>query len=209
MDEPLRFISFEGPEGSGKSTQAARLAARLRARGVAAVLTHEPGGTDLGREVRRWLLHQGVAMSPEAEFLLYSADRAEHVRTVLEPALAAGSFVICDRFVDSSYAYQGYGRGLDLAWLRAVSEGILHGVRPSLTFLLDLPPERGLARLAGRDRLEGESLAFHRRVREGYRSLAQSEPARFVVLDAELPADELEARIDREVISRWPSLSGF
>jgi len=209
MDEPLRFISFEGPEGSGKSTQAARLAAWLRQQGAQATLTHEPGGTELGREVRRWLLHQGATMSAEAEFLLYSADRAEHVRTVIEPALAAGAFVISDRFVDSSYAYQGYGRGLDLAWLRAVSAGILRGVRPGLTFLLDLPPERGLARLAERDRLEGESLAFHRRVRAGYRALARGEPERFVILDAELPQEELEARIVQEVRNRWPGLNGF
>ena len=208
MGEPLRFISFEGPEGSGKSTQAGRLAAWLRARGASVTLTREPGGTLLGQEIRSWLLHREEPMGEEAEFLLYSADRAEHLRTIVRPALAEGAFVISDRFVDSSYAYQGYGRGLDLDWLRAVSAGILRGVRPSLTFLLDLPPERGLARLAGRDRLEGESLEFHRRVREGYRSLARSEPERFVVLDAELPADELENRITREVITRWPSLSG-
>lgn len=207
MAEPLRFISFEGPEGSGKSTQAGRLASWMRGQGATVTLTHEPGGTELGREVRRWLLHQGVGMSPEAEFLLYSADRAEHVRTVLEPALAAGGFVVSDRFVDSSYAYQGYGRGLDLDWLRAVSEGILR-VRPSLTFLLDLPPEEGLARLSGRDRLEGESLAFHRRVREGYLALAAAEPQRFVVLDARRPPGELEARIRKEVSDRWPDLSG-
>ncbi len=207
MAEPLRFVSFEGPEGSGKSTQAGRLAAWMRGQGATVTLTHEPGGTELGREVRRWLLHHDASMSAEAEFLLYSADRAEHVRTVLEPALAAGGFVVSDRFVDSSYAYQGYGRGLDLDWLRAVSEGILR-VRPSLTFLLDLPPEEGLARLRGRDRLEGESLAFHRRVREGYLALAAAEPQRFVVLDARRPAGELEACIRKEVSDRWTDLSG-
>lgn len=209
MDEPLRFISFEGPEGAGKSTQAARLATWLRQQGVQVTLTHEPGGTDLGREVRRWLLHRGAAMSAEAEFLLYSADRAEHVRTVIAPVLATGAFVISDRFVDSSYAYQGYGRGLDLSWLRSVSEGILGDVRPSLTFLLDLPPERGLARRDDHDRLEAESLTFHRRVREGYRALAAREPERFVILDAELSVEALEARITQEVKNRWPSLSGF
>ncbi len=208
MGEPLRFISFEGPEGSGKSTQAGRLSVWLRGLGATVTLTHEPGGTALGEEIRRWLLHCDADMGPEAEFLLYSADRAEHVRTVLEPALAGGNFVICDRFVDSSYAYQGYGRGLDLSWLRAVSKKILR-VQPSLTFLLDLPPEQGLKRLADRDRLEGESLEFHRRVRKGYLDLASTEPGRYVVLNATLPEHELARRIQEEVSKRWPGLSGL
>ena len=208
MGEPLRFISFEGPEGSGKSTQAARLAARLRERGADVTLTREPGGTELGRQIRTWLLHRDQAMGREAEFLLYSADRAEHLRTVVRPALGRGGFVISDRFVDSSYAYQGYGRGLDLDWLRAVSAGILGDVRPGLTFLLDLPPEEGLARLAGRDRLEGESLEFHRRVRAGYRELAARDPERWVVLDALRPPEALQSVVLKEVTRRWPSLSG-
>ena len=208
MDEPLRFISFEGPEGSGKSTQAARLAARLRERGADVTLTREPGGTELGRQIRTWLLHRDQAMGREAEFLLYSADRAEHLRMVVRPALERGGFVISDRFVDSSYAYQGYGRGLDLDWLRAVSAGILGDVRPGLTFLLDLPPEEGLARLAGRDRLEGESLEFHRRVRAGYRELAARDPERWIVLDALRPPEALQSVVLEEVTRRWPSLSG-
>ncbi len=205
MNKPLRFVTFEGPEGSGKSTQAARLAARLRERGADVTLTREPGGTELGRRIRAWLLHRDEPMGHEAEFLLYSADRAEHLRTVVRPALERGGFVISDRFVDSSYAYQGYGRGLDLDWLRAVSAGILGDVRPALTFLLDLPPEEGLARLAGRDRLEGESLAFHRRVRAGYLELARREPDRWVVLDALSDSETLERRIFEEVSRRWPA----
>ncbi len=203
MNAPLRFVTFEGPEGAGKTTQAARLAEWLRTRGLEAVLTREPGGTELGREVRRWLLHRPEGMSAEAEFLLYSADRAEHLRRVVRPGLERGAFVISDRFVDSSYAYQGYGRGLDLDWLRAVSRGIVGETRPALTVLLDLPPEEGLARLSGRDRLEGEPAAFHARVRQGYLELARAEPERFLVLDAREDPESLAARIREEVNRRW------
>ena len=203
MSEPLRFITFEGPEGSGKSTQARRLAEWLESRSATVRLTYEPGDTELGRELRRWLLHRQKPMSAAAEFLLYSADRAEHVKSVIAPALAAGGFVISDRFVDSSYAYQGYGRGLDLGWLRQVSAGVIGGYMPALTILLDLPPEVGLARFEGRDRLEGESLAFHERVRKGYLELAAAEPGRFVVVNAELPAEAVFARIVAAVQERW------
>ncbi len=203
MGEPLRFITFEGPEGAGKTTQAVRLAEWLRARGLEAVLTREPGGTELGREVRHWLLHRPEGMSAQAEFLLYSADRAEHLRRVVRPGLERGAFVISDRFVDSSYAYQGYGRGLDLDWLRAVSRGIVGETRPALTVLLDLPPEEGLARLRGRDRLEGEPAAFHAQVRQGYLELARAEPERFLVLDAREDPESLAARIREEVSRRW------
>ena len=203
MSEPLRFITFEGPEGSGKSTQARRLAEWLESRSATVRLTYEPGDTELGRELRRWLLHRQKPMSAAAEFLLYSADRAEHVKSVIAPALAAGGFVISDRFVDSSYAYQGYGRGLDLGWLRQVSAGVIGGYMPALTILLDLPPEVGLARFEGRDRLEGESLAFHERVRKGYLELAAAEPERFVVVNAELPAETVFVRIVAAVRERW------
>ncbi len=203
MSEPLRFITFEGPEGSGKSTQARRLAEWLESRGATVRLTYEPGDSELGRELRRWLLHRQKPMSAAAEFLLYSADRAEHVKNVIAPALAAGGFVISDRFVDSSYAYQGYGRGLELDWLRRVSAGVIGGHTPALTILLDLPPEVGLARFEGRDRLEGESLAFHERVRAGYLELAAAEPERFVVVNAELPAEAVFARIRAAVRERW------
>ena len=203
MSEPLRFITFEGPEGSGKSTQARRLAEWLESRSATVRLTYEPGDTELGRELRRWLLHRQEPMSAAAEFLLYSADRAEHVNNVIAPTLASGGFVISDRFVDSSYAYQGYGRGLDLDWLRQVSAGVIGGYMPALTILLDLPPEVGLARFEGRDRLEGESLAFHVRVRKGYLELAAAEPERFVVINAELPAEAVFARIVAAVRERW------
>ncbi len=199
--KPGFFITFEGPEGSGKSTQAAHLAAWLRQKGASVVVTREPGGTPLGRAVRQWLLSEG--MDPVTEFLLYTADRAEHVRRVIRPALARGQVVISDRFVDSSYAYQGFGRGLDLAWLRAVSQPVLEGLAPDVTFLLDLPPEVGLARKAERDRLEQESLAFHRRVREGYLALAKAEPQRFVVLDATQAPEVIVEQVRLEVQRRW------
>jgi len=196
------FVTFEGPEGSGKSTQAARLAAWFQSRGADVLLTREPGGTPLGLEVRKLLLT--TPMTAEAEFLLYLADRAEHVREKIRPALLSGQVVISDRYADSSYAYQGFGRGLSLAWMRRATEGATGGLVPDLTFLLDLPPEVGLARVEGpKDRLEGEALSFHRRVREGFLTLAELEPERFVVLDAQKDPERLFARIVREVERRW------
>jgi dTMP kinase len=178
------FITFEGPEGAGKSTQIRLLAEWLRAQGKAVLTTREPGnGGQIGREIRQLLLHHHD-MTPEAEYLLLSADRAEHVRTVLRPALESGQIVLCDRYLDSSLAYQGYGRGLPLEWLRAVASRATGGLKPHRTFLLDLPPEVGLRRFESRDRLEREPLEFHRRLREGYLELALAEPERFVVLDA-------------------------
>ncbi|WP_457638113.1 dTMP kinase [Oceanithermus sp.] len=204
MNRPLRFISFEGPEGSGKSTQARRLADWLRARGQRVRLTYEPGDTGLGRRIRELLLHREEEMRPETEFLLYSADRAEHVENVIKPELEAGGFVICDRYVDSSYAYQGYGRGLPLDWLKQVSAGATRGVLPGLTFLLDIEPEEGFLRI-GRllDWLESEPLEFHRRVRSGYLHLAEAEPERFVVLNAAAPEDELFEQVVSAVGKRW------
>lgn len=186
------FLTFEGPEGAGKSTQVRLLAAWLEQQGLAVVQTREPGGTRLGQAIRGLLLHQD-AMCAEAEYLLYSADRAEHMQTLIRPALLQGQVVLCDRWLDSSLAYQGYGRGLDLGWLRSVAQGATRGVKPHKTFLFDLPPEVGLQRFEGRDRLEREPLEFHRRVREGYLELARAEPKRFVVLDATLTLEELQA----------------
>lgn len=184
------FITFEGPEGAGKSTQARLLAEWLREKGHEVVLTREPGGTRLGQDIRELLLHQ-EHMCYEAEYLLYSADRAEHMQTLIRPALDRGRVVLCDRWLDSSLAYQGYGRGLDLDWLRAVASGATQGIKPHKTFLFDLPPEVGLRRFEGRDRLEREPLEFHQRVRRGYLELARAEPQRFVVLDATQPLEAL------------------
>jgi len=204
MGKPLRFITFEGPEGSGKSTQARRLADWLRGRGFEAVLTYEPGDTVVGVRIRELLLHREEGMQPETEFLLYSADRAEHVENVIRPALAAGDFVISDRYVDSSYAYQGFGRGLSLDWLKQVSAGATGGLVPGLTFLLDISPEEGFTRI-GRllDRLESEPLDFHRRVRSGYLQLAAAEPERFVVVNAAAPEEEVFGEILAVVRERW------
>ena len=186
------FITFEGPEGAGKSTQVKLLSEWLKAQGHQVLTTREPGnGGQIGKEIRQLVLHH-QDMTPEAEYLLYSADRAEHVRTVIQPALNQGLMVLCDRYLDSSLAYQGYGRGLSLDWLRAVAEGATGGLKPYRTFLLDLPPEVGLARFEGRDRLEREPPEFHRRVRQGYLELAMAEPERFVVVDATLPPEEIQ-----------------
>jgi dTMP kinase len=204
-----RFITFEGIEGSGKSTQCARLAAALRARGLDPLVTREPGGTPLGRRLREALLAPGEgvrARSPLTEALLMVADRHEHVVQLIEPALAAGRAVLCDRHADSTLAYQGGGSGVDLAALRALNALATCGLVPDLTFLFDLPVDTALARLAARgggaalDRFESEAVAFHERVRAAYLELAAAEPARFVVLDATGDAAELEravlARID-------------
>lgn len=188
-----RFVVFEGGEACGKSTQARLLAERLGAR-----FTFQPGATAIGAELRRLLLDPAtVGLDPRAEALLIAADKAQHVREVIEPALAAGHDVVCDRYVASSLAYQGYGRGLDLDDLRRVLHYATGGLEPDLTVLLEVDVLVADARLgAGRDRFEGEGLDFHRRVRDGFRALAAAAPERWAVVDGEGTIDEVAARID-------------
>ncbi len=194
------FLTFEGLDGSGKTTQAELLARWLEGKGLRVLLTREPGG---GIPEVRALLLKG-ALSPEAEYLLFSADRAEHVRRVVRPGLEEGAFVVCDRYLDSSLAYQGYGLGLPLPWLLGVAEGATGGLKPHLTVLLDLPPEEALLRKGVRDGIEGRDLAFFARVREGYLALARAEPERFLVLDARRGKEELQEAIRSAIMALWP-----
>lgn len=199
----MAFITFEGIEGCGKTTQAQRLA---RALGPSALLTQEPGGTALGRAIRGLLLeatHDG--MSSEAEVLLFFADRAQHVAEVVRPGLAAGRVVISDRYTDSSMAYQGYGRGIDLDLIRVVARAATGGLTPDLTLFIDVPVEVGLERVGKRgrhDRLEAEVREFHERVRDGYRALAAGEPARWVTIDGEQDAAVVEREVAAAVAAR-------
>jgi len=199
----MPFVTFEGIEGSGKSTQARRLAAWL---GPDTVLTQEPGGTDIGRAIRGLLLDHGhQAMAPAAEVLLFFADRAQHVAEVVRPALRSGRSVVSDRYTDSSLAYQGYGRGLDRGLILAVARLATDALQPDLTILLDLPVELGLARAGGRgpqDRLESEVREFHERVRSGYLEMAAAEPGRWVRVDAEGEADDVAGRVLAAAASR-------
>ncbi len=183
------FISFEGCEGCGKSTQAKLLAANLQQRGYSTTLTHEPGGTSLGEELRCCLKRaREGAISPEAELLLFAAARAQLTLDVILPALEKNRIVICDRYSDSTVAYQGYGRGLDLDTIAAVNLTATRGLSPDVVVLLDMDPSGALARKRlPRDRFEHEGLEFHQRVRDGYLKLAQAEPARWLVLDASNP----------------------
>jgi dTMP kinase len=183
------FITFEGPDGSGKTTQIRLLAERLRAEGCDFLFTREPGGTAIGEKIRD-LLHDlnNTAMQPQAEILLYAAARAQLVGEKIKPHLAAGGLVLCDRYADSTLAYQGYGHGLDLEKLRPILNFATQGLQPDLTLLFDLDPEEGLRRrLANRaewNRLDDYALEFHQRVRQGYLALMKAEPARWVRLDA-------------------------
>lgn len=188
------FITLEGGEGVGKTTQQALLVERLRQEGYACLCTREPGGTALGKTLRELLLH-GDPFSPLAELLLYAADRAEHVSKVIAPALAAGQVVVCDRFTDSTLAYQGYGRGLDLEKIRQLNHLATGGLQPHLTLWLDLPPEVGLARSGSCDKLEQEHLEFHRRVYQGFQALAAAEPQRIVRISAQGSPAEVAARL--------------
>jgi dTMP kinase len=201
------FITFEGIEGSGKSTQLRALASHLRESGRDVVETREPGGTSAGGAIRSLLLAAEPApLTPRAELFLYCADRTQHVSEVIRPALAAGRLVLCDRFSDSTIAYQGYGRGVDLGVLRALDTQARDGVWPHLTFLFDCPVAAGLARARGRghggDRFEAETLAFHERVRAGFQALAREEPARFCVLDAAAPIERVHGEVVDETERR-------
>jgi len=184
------FITFEGGEGCGKSTQARALYQRLLRSGVSALLTREPGGTPLGSQLRRWLKGEGE-IDAQTELLLFNASRAHLVSRVIRPALEKGIVVICDRFSDSTTAYQGYGRGLDFALIETANNIGTQGLRPDLTMLLDFPVEQGLARKRLHDRFEREGLAFHQRVRQGYMEMAGKEPGRWLVIDASLPKKEV------------------
>jgi dTMP kinase len=205
---PGLLVTFEGGEGSGKTTVMRRLAERLRALGHDPLLTREPGGTPLAEGVRALLLAPTLVPGAIAEALLMEAARADLVATLLRPALAAGRVVLCDRYADSTLAYQGGGRGLDLAMLAEWNRVATGGLVPDLTLLFDLAPEVGLARRASAagetNRLDREDLAFHTRVRAAYRVLARSESARWVTLDASQSPEALEARAWEEIAARLP-----
>ncbi len=198
------FVSFEGPEGSGKTSQIRRLAAFLEAQGYQVVMTREPGGTVIGDQIRQILLaHGNKAMKTRTEVLLFQASRAQHVAELIRPALEQGKIVLCDRFADSTLAYQGFGRGESLEDLQRLIAYATQGLTPHLTLLLDVDVEEGLRRrqplLQEWNRLDAETLAFHQKVREGYLQLAQADPERWSVVDAGKPIEVVEATI-REIV---------
>lgn len=205
--EPVSIlITFEGIEGSGKSSHARTLAARLRTAGHAVLETREPGGTAAGGAIRTLLLGGSTPLTGLAELFLYCADRTQHVAEVIAPALARGDVVVCDRFSDSTIAYQGHGRALDLAVVRALDAHARAGLAPNVTFLLDCPVETGLARAQARsgtsDRFERETVAFHQRIREGFLAIAAAEPGRVVVVDSTADPASVGERIAAETLRR-------
>jgi dTMP kinase len=216
LDGPGRFIVFEGGEGAGKSTQVRRLAAALEAYGRAVLVTREPGATPVGRQIRSLVLDHAAAedgppLTPRAEALLYAADRAHHVATVIDPALKRGTVVISDRYIDSSLAYQGAGRTLPLEEIRWLSRWATDGLRPDLVVLLDVDPTEGLRRVSdrgGADRLEAEPTAFHQRVRRGFLDLAAADPARYLVVSASDPIDVIAFAVRERVHALLPPLAG-
>jgi dTMP kinase len=200
------FITFEGPEGSGKTSQVASLAEFLKDQGLPVLVTREPGGTEIGDQIRAVLSNlDNVAMNPRAETLLFLAARAQLVEEVIRTHLKKGWVVLCDRYADSTLAYQGYGHGNDIAQLRAMIEFATGGLTPDITLLLDIDVEEGLRRRAQGgewNRLDAYDLAFHQRVRAGYLKLAAEDPGRWVRIDAGKPAEEVQAAIRRATAER-------
>lgn len=209
------FITFEGGEGTGKTTQIALLAERLRALGREVVTTLEPGGTVLGKRIRRYLVSESDDVpTPRAELLLYAADRAHHVEKLIRPALEAGKVVLCDRYADATEAYQGYGRGLEIDLVRALNRTATQGLMPHRTLLIDLDPAMGVSRslerqagegVAEESRFEAEESAFHRRVREGYNAILKSEPQRVRFIDGAGTIEEVTDKIWLELADLFAS----
>ncbi|HUX49032.1 MAG TPA: dTMP kinase [Dehalococcoidia bacterium] len=203
------FITFEGGEGCGKSTQSRLLLKKLEQRNIPVVLTHEPGGTALGNELRKTLKRKrDSSISPQAELFLLAASRAQLAAELIRPALEEGKVVLCDRFTHSTMVYQGYGRGLDFTAIKMVNNMATRNLNPDLIILLDISPEQGLARKRSlKDRFELEDLSFHRRVREGYVKMAAAEPDRWLVIDASLPKVKIAEIIWDRVSRLLPDFS--
>lgn len=196
------FITFEGPDGSGKTTQAQMLAEYLQRRGTDVLHTREPGGTAISEQIREVILStRNQSIQHETEALLFSAARAQIVAELIRPALATGKIVVCDRYADSTMAYQGYGLGLDLEALRAITRFATGGLVPDLTFYIDVPAEIGLTRRqrGETNRLDQKDLAYHTRVREGFLKMAKEEPQRWIVVDGTQPVDQVQQEIRKKL----------
>ncbi len=192
------FITFEGIEGCGKTTQIELLFTYLRSKGHKVIRTREPGGTPFGEELREAFLRTESKVSSMCELFVFTAMRAQHVEEIIEPALSNGVIVLCDRFSDATYAYQGYGRGLDLDTIGTLNRLATRGVAPDITIVLDCPARQGLvrkARSAKMDRFEKEKISFHNRIRQGYKKLVKKEPDRFLVIDATLDIGTIQQQI--------------
>jgi dTMP kinase len=191
------FVTFEGGEGAGKSTQVRKLADWCSRQEIPCLVTREPGGTALGQHLRSLLLESATVLDERAELLLYAADRAQHVREVIIPALKRGEVVLCDRFTDSTVAYQGYGRQLSLEWIERLNAVATDGLSPDITFWLDIPPELGFARKDSQvlDRLELSGIDFHRRIHAGFAALQKADPTRIVALDGAQAPEEVFTQI--------------
>ena len=196
------FITFEGIEGCGKTTQIELLYTYLEGSGHKVIKTREPGGTAFGESLRNTFLHAKMNVHPLSELLVFMAMRAQHVDELILPALKEGTIVLCDRFTDASYAYQGYGRGIDLNTIETLNKLVVKGVKPDLTVLLDCPVEKGLtrkARSASMDRFEKEKLSFHRKIKKAYEKLVKEDPERFFVVDGTLDIDTIHKAIRKKV----------